>query len=666
MLKYKIINCSNSNKSDIKLCYEGDTLVDIVGCKILYTILKPLDVVLQNGAHLFDYTTDCLENLLSSVFLIYNIKNDEITTTDRIMSLFNSFFNAIQISEIDILRVVQPRDCNTSANVITTNFEMFFSLIFFYYIFQTTRSTHVINVLFFDMPPGFGKTHVLNMFSKILTNSNNPCVICTPTAQSCSLYTNVVACTLHSKFRIPFNKYETKDTFNIKYCAAINNIARLIVNDVYIFDEFSMISAEILTSLIKAVALKNKFCIIIGDSCQLKPVCGKLINLDTPCEFNKHILRFCAAETPQLVRFARDVNFSKFILHVRKLIQARSLVDIRNPHTFRRTPTLETLRFWIDQFCTLTVHDSEISADQIVKSFINTYNQNIVHIKLGRLNQLKSPTTVISYKNSYTQQIFKHIQLELGDDFFMQNRVESQSVLNLTTIPCFYTHSGSVVKNYDFVKKFIKSNNFYSQLNPPFTVGSFIKCKKNDKKQGCYNGKTGILISLKFNQQPCGVSCESIADAADRYIFGKCCTDNIPILLMEYYDLDPKAVKSYKSVVESYCSSCGSKDCSHDSARVEFSCFHWYPLYISTLHSLQGSTIYEPIYLITDQVLKLNVVQSIYIILSRCNTAKQINIDKNFITRALHKIHNYPTSYVMFLKKYNSIIDEFLKAKIIH
>jgi len=633
----------------LSLDYVNGWLVGICGCESLYSIVKSDESASDMLRVECDKIFDMLK-FLTEIFCqetnIHKLENI-VLEMEKIFTPFN-FFLAVE-------KFFRDGDC--SYRSIDSNFEMFF-LILSVFCGNWFRK-NMQNILYFDMPAGFGKTFALNKFVKMLSESVISCTICLPTVQAATLYTNAKARTMHSVFKIPIDFMDMRsEEYKLRMRESILNISGKLSDSVYIFDEFSMISGSILEAAVNAISSLDKFSIIIGDSCQFNPVCDKPIN--TSAISHVRTIKIEAKPDTHLARFKTCSELAIFVLNIRKLISMKKNSTHKLP---RITPTPSALTFWLNQFKLFNIKLDQIKVEDVVADTIRVQQHNSLCASTHDYNGFIHPQNLITYTNKSAEKINTVVWSILGARFISENLTKAAYSVQDSNIPCFYFQKSMLTKYYDIIIKYLRSYRNIAVGTNKFIHGSFLKCKKNDSKQGCYNGATGILLSIESNYEGI-VQTETIKDDDSFYLVGILDDDVLETfeLNMQYYDFESRSAKKYRSVCEDFCEQCGLKSCKHKCGRVKFLAFYWYHIFSTTLHCLQGSTISEPIILITDDVLKMNILQSVYIILSRCKSPSQITVDINFVVKSLHKIFNWTSSTSVFSSKYSPYITKFLSS----
>lgn len=95
----------------------------------------------------------------------------------------------------------------------------------------------------------------------------------------------------------------------------------------------------------------------------------------------------------------------------------------------------------------------------------------------------------------------------------------------------------------------------------------------------------------------------------------------------------------------------------HQEPAVQFLHFNWILNYSQTIYNVQGATLKTDEIYLTSHVLKSNLLRTLYVIISRCSSPKQIITDIDMIKQILRIVYNCDIRVMnSFLKKENITI----------
>jgi len=558
------LELNNKEKFDL---YENETnLIDYD--------FKDFEIINHYNAHLF---LNFEKNINKLTLVIYN------------------FFQSVHVNIIkhDELMRKHFTECFNSLELIHSTFEICILIIASICLDITPSSKFC-----FNLPGGAGKTHAIDWLGNLFKNK---ILITTPTAKASIHYKLNNVKTNHSTFKLNHHNMNLSWVFYQE--------------PVFIFDEASMISQEVINSL-KLVA-KQKKIFLIGDFAQLGPVLAKsIIDLQDLRIIN-------AAEDLYLPRFKCN-DLVRFLTLIRKRI-----LD----------PT-----FLIDRGEILT----------LISKFPKENNQNVYDKFLANSEfdfitntaKIKKFLSCKTICNHFKTETVKEIDLNV-DSFFPMITSKNKSVKLMnddinkqlsgySSICClpasFYIRKKSY-ENREFMHKLTrhlfnpKLLHIGNNLNT-IIVGSRVLCRNNETKSHIYNGLSGIVVGVFQNHLKV---VKNIIISKKRkknvQINKKICVyeGDLELLLFIYYT-------TFKKIYEMKTNSEIIVD-NHS-----FKTFYIQPNYCVTLHQLQGHTIDSGRIYSLDDVLSRNILSSFYVLVSRGKCFNDVVLSDKIIDRLMCKL----------------------------
>lgn len=461
----------------------------------------------------------------------------------------------------------------------------------------------IYNCMVVDLPAGFGKTYTLNkLFSDKLIGLRS--VVACPTAMATYLYKGVEnshiskISTLHSLFKQIPNLNSLNDSWS--------NFSNLKIEQSCIFvDEFSMISERNFLAIIMYCCAHKKHLVMLGDSCQMVPINGKLI------DFSTAVITNCSISLVQYVYSTNNQLLPRFDkLTFKLVINLRRCIQEDNPNK-KYVFSPKAFELWSRFVKKMTIFKT-IQDKYIIDALVH----KSVCIPVGYLNRLS---------------------LTIQNKYYARLNIDTSKC---TRVPVLCSNSKDVVENLNFEKHF--KSLYYEQMT--ICVGSIIICKKNSQPN-FYNGQLAVVDSIENGT--IGQNKMFISDAKQLPIVN--CT-----LLHEPFS---KIVLEYEC--ETVCNTCvNSIPTNSNTTKTVIWKLWWRTYYATTLYNLQGSTInsIEKLVARGDDCFKassLSHLRTIYMICSRVKKLDQLVVDLSFchfFFKAIFKKSNTHKVYLEFQK----------------
>lgn len=308
----------------------------------------------------------------------------------------------------------------------------------------------------------------------------------------------------------------------------------------FIFDEMSMYGQDLLLPVLNR--LRDKFCVLIGDSCQLPPVMGMAINWDVDSDFFKKypIAHKCeGSETIRIVRFEstcaiseqerqQQQNFCQLLLNLRQVIAQQMRLKRKTDKNVSSKLKPEWLEMWYNKISRSICVESELSFETVLATLIeaqrfvnsliawlrqgdNFYELFVDEFSNGELSRALALAServnkffytfqlpiVIGYENKFNFEVFDHVAAHGLVERGQQNCWRSQSGNSRTIIRNVVMFSADADEKQ---MALVQSNTVSNLMNNRniFSPGMFIRCRENDSAAGTFNGQVGIFIGFFY------------------------------------------------------------------------------------------------------------------------------------------------------------------------
>lgn len=520
-----------------------------------------------------------------------------------------------------------------------------------------------------DLPPGVGKTfEICRLFDVLAGNI----AISTPTAKAATLFPHRLHVkTLHSRFNLPIRhskqlRAEIQASVN-KYFEKPNT------PDLYIFDEFSMYDAQYILPLFKELYFNNKTCIIVGDSCQMPPVRAALIDWrELLCQkvgvkVSYVVPKITQNPTDDRIDMDESIKIKRLehgtcsggdcLVCIRRQKLYEFILFLRRHITQSREKalsyklTVDSLKYFASFFETTQV-EAELSLEKIIQDIVFVQNK----VLDGLWEGLKQTPCVIGYENKINFTVLDQIKEHCKFDTASNILADAESNIENIMVPNIIVQSDIWTTNSALVYRSLQLDLSNTVATLSLSKGMFIKCKENDSKSKTYNGQLAIFLGFVVTNE-CKPNVRRVHD-----LIGKCdykigfIKDAICSIKMKIYDLTSGEEKLLNPVQKICCENCRQKTClTHLAVPCKYFVFNWCINYSNTIFGLQGATIVdEKIYLLSELVLKSNIIRTAYIIFSRVKDPAQLTLNGTFIKKLLVHIFGCTENQLLkFLKQTN-------------
>lgn len=548
----------------------------------------------------------------------------------------------------DVFSMRKKLVSNNGQNYICDSLEIFDKMVNFYSIFKDQNT-----VLIFDLLPGVGKTLQVHNLVTYLNSKNKVhslVRVVAPTARATLLYQeeDVKATTLHSLFKINPNEgrswTQLKELFDAFF--AKNKYVEVLV-----VDEFSMVGCQLIYFMVDYFLSSGKFLVLLGDSCQLRPVNQKAFNPISFSKNSKHsqnmILFSCGPEII-LYRFVEDIRqkITRFLFYLRQLImaeknkkenksnksnktsQTNEKSTAKNSKRIVRTITADALEMWLECFSLFDIVEHPLNDEFILKDLERVQRDTNTKILECRFDEVMDMPVVIGFQNDYSIKIQKNIFKNV------ENFDEKDSIEGVFNV---YIDYEDYLSKADQLCKTFKDKNLPSIFfNNDICLrkGTYMVCRRNNKRQNVFNGLRCIYLERKINY--------------GKILFKKQIGDSFWVNVVEdiskfdcqltLFNCKTKTVFNYRPEDVFFCELCKQGKCSHDNSILTTKVFFMHAYYSITLYNLQGMTLEDPIICNTEEIFKRDILITLYVLLSRERNPKNIMIDHQFILKALRTI----------------------------
>lgn len=475
----------------------------------------------------------------------------------------------------------------------------------------------------------------------------------------------------------------------------------------FVFDEMSMYGKELFMPVAKKIAQLRKFCLIIGDSCQLPPVQQTALNWSWGSELFRELPISVKCEDGDAIRIVRFTNSTSgaylrnLIIALRRLILEQIAAKNLKQQFLANDLDERWLSLWQTLFCSSLTIDATITFDKILESIIAA--QALVNSLFDLLRQANfyeelehdtdDPDPVLAKFSQFVRDKFSlpHLPVVIGYENSFNFEVldyvlRDKTIMDTSGPNCW--RRGEEIKQHvpfkvhnvlilldDAVFKYvgqIEENvapNLMCESNT-FSPGMFIRCRENCTSQGTFNGQTGLFVGF-FVKDTLPASFESVRFAQlfpktsgrglesrvltgvkfNRPRFSDSISPLTSAICMVFYDLAKQRFAKCHPVLKFLCEACTSSSrCqTHLGVRapIGYLCFNWTCNYAQTVHNIQGATLEtERVFLLGEKVLKNNILRTLYVVLSRCKSSDQLVVDKDFIIKAFKAIFNHPAKTI--------------------
>jgi hypothetical protein len=541
--------------------------------------------------------------------------------------------------------------------------------------------------LLVDLPPGVGKTFEIEKCSR--RNLLGKMCISTPTAKTRRLYTH--GQTIHANFNIDPQDNQFK-TENVRFDVA--------GRDTFVFDEVSMCGLFLLVQILKYLKCENKWCLLIGDTCQMPPVMQKQINFYNPEPvFSENFgNRFGFLAVPsadiEIYRMREDPQLRSFTLFLRDLILKDFQKKKRGALLPRNKSTCQALVDALSQFC---IVEKKLEFDNTLWNMVQRQNE-VLDVCKELLAEFKSPRLdslnelfadrikracqyrplCVGYENEFNIQILEQIlersnmqtlfpgnnvqlrtPLDFDDDLAAENIAKRQK-----TVPQEWSSVFVDVRMFPpNILTLLRKNAHDHLLNADnvLRTGMIIRCRENTTTGSgkFFNGQLGVFLkfvvvepnlfaSICVNSlDPLSSGAKNTATVFNYQVPQAVAPPNVGMfkssVQMLIIDFQTEKLRLVEPAFRLFCAHCKSakQKCmfhqNHASCDQGYFYFNWVPSYSFTIFNLQGSTIAseEKLVLIPEKIFFRHMLRTLYIIISRCQTSKQIIIDKSFVIHCL-------------------------------
>ena len=450
----------------------------------------------------------------------------------------------------------------------------------------------------FNLPGGAGKTHAIDWLGGLFKNK---ILITTPTAKAAVHYKLNSVKTNHSTFKLNHKNMSSSWTFYPE--------------PVFIFDEASMISLDVVNSL--KFVCKNKQIFLIGDFAQLGPVMAKSIK-ELP---DLKIVNAC--EDIFLPRFKCN-TFVRLLTLIRKRVLCENFLPDRNEASallgmFKPESNQEVVK----KFLSESEYDFIINSAKI-KNLIYSTNSLLNHFKTNTFKEIDmnigTLLPIISSTNKTVQ--------------FMNNEINKQLIgfNQANRLPACFFIKRSSSENKEFMDKLTR-HMFNTKLvhigNCDNTImeGSRVLCKQNESASLVYNGLAGIVVCIVTNNFKIVKNIVITKKRKNQQINKNICVYEGDFSLKVFiYDLELKRIVELKSKSEVIVDIHALKT------------FYIQPNYCVTLHQLQGFTIDTGKIYSFDDVLARNILTNFYVLVSRGKSFDDVVLSEKIIQRLRSKL----------------------------
>ena len=546
---------------------------------------------LDNDTNLIDYDLSRYEiksHHNAHFFLKLNNNLSKLT-----MIVFN-FFNSVYGNPIENENLLRSHftECLSTFELIHSTFDICIIV-----IATICLNLNLKSKICFNLPGGAGKTHAIDWLGSLFKNK---ILITTPTAKAAIHYKFNTVRTNHSTFKLNHQNMCSSWTFYKE--------------SVFIFDEASMISTDVINSL-KYVS-RNKQIFLIGDFAQLGPVLAKGIK-DLP---DLRIIN--ASEDIFLPRF-KCIKFVRLLTLIRKRILCEKfLPDINEIKALTALFKTETNQDVFNKFLIESEYDFIINMAKIKNLIPN--NSLCNHFKTNSFKELDMKIAphlpIISSTNKSVKLTHDEINKQLGA-FKQANRLPA----------CFFIQRDSS-ENREFMDKLTR-HMFNSKLlhigNCTNTVmeGSRVLCKQNESASFVYNGLSGVVVSVVNNNFKVVRNIVISKKRKNQQINKNICVYEGDFKLKVFiYDTTLKRIIEIKSKTELILDKHALKT------------FYIQSNYCVTLHQLQGFTVDAGKIYSFDDVLTRNILISFYVLVSRGKCFEDVVLSEKIIQRLIDKL----------------------------
>lgn len=290
--------------------------------------------------------------------------------------------------------------------------------------------------------------------------------------------------------------------------------------------------------------LRDKFCVLIGDSCQLPPVMGMAINWDADSDFFKKypIAHKCeGSETIRIVRFEpnpneviseqeqqQQRNFCQLLLMLRQVIAQQMRLKRKTDKNVSSKIKPEWLEMWYNKISKSICIESELSFDTVLATLVeaqrfvnsliawlrqgdNFYELFVDEFVNGEVAHALARATKRVNKFFYTFQLPIVIGYENKFNFEVFDHVAAHGLIERGQQNCWRAGKGGghvVIRNVIMFSAdadakqmaLVQSNTVSNLMNNRniLSPGMFIRCRENDSSMGTFNGQVGIFIGFFY------------------------------------------------------------------------------------------------------------------------------------------------------------------------
>ena len=513
---------------------------------------------------------------------------------NKLTCIIYSFFSSVYENKNEYYSLLRNHftECLSSLKIIKSTFDICIII-----IASVILNLPLESKICFNMPGGAGKTFAIDWLGCLFRNK---ILIMTPTAKAAIHYKLNNVKTIHSTFKLNHQNMSLSSTFYPE--------------PVFIFDEASMISQEVLNSL-KIVA-KSKLIFLIGDFAQLGPVLAKSI------KYLPDLKIINASEDIFLPRF-KCTDYVRLLTLIRKRILCENF-----------TPEKTEIEMLIEKF-------KKETNQQVVRNFLIESEYDYI-LNTAKIRNLMPNKTLCSHFKSKN---FLDIDLNIDTLLpivssnnksvdLMNSELNKQmsDFKNASLLPaCFFIKRNNS-ENKEFMDKLTRHffNNkllHIGNCSNEIREGSRILCKQNDSSSLVYNGLSGILVGIERGNFKI-VKSIIISKMRNKQQINKkiCVYDGDFNLKLFIYDLNLKRIvkMSYKSelILDSFA----------------LKTFYIQPNYCVTLHQLQGFTVDSGKIYSYDDVLARNILTNFYVLISRGKNFQDVILSEKIIDRLLDKL----------------------------